>query len=111
MGNQRDQVLAPLAVAQRFGMVDVRARVSGGGMTGQAEAVRLALAKALATYENGLGHVLSLGKNGGNVGCSGTADCRPESGREKEAGTYQGKKTAAVGEAISGFIAVFVAMG
>lgn len=65
MGNHRDQVLAPLAVAQRFGEVDVQARVSGGGMTGQAEAVRLALAKALATYENGLGHVLSMGKNGG----------------------------------------------
>lgn len=60
MGSQRDQVLAPLAVAQRFGAVDVWARVSGGGMTGQAEAVRLALAKALATYESGLGHVLSL---------------------------------------------------
>lgn len=40
MGSQRDQVLAPLAVAQRFGAVDVWARVSGGGMTGQAEAVR-----------------------------------------------------------------------
>ena len=90
MGSQRDQVLAPLAVAQRFGAVDVWARVSGGGLTGQAEAVRLALAKALATYESGLGHVLSLGRRGGGVGPSGTADRRPARGGAEEAGTHQG---------------------
>ena len=104
MGNQRDQVLAPLAVAQRFGAVDVWARVSGGGMTGQAEAVRLALAKALATYENGLGHVLSLGRREGGVGPSGTADRRPARGGAEEAGPYQGQKTAAVGQAIRGLV-------
>jgi small subunit ribosomal protein S9 len=41
----------PLAVAELQGRLDVRASVSGGGHTGQAGAVRLGLARALARYD------------------------------------------------------------
>ena len=92
MGNQRDQVLAPLAVAQRFGAVDVWARVSGGGMTGQAEAVRLALAKALATYESGLGHVLSLGRRGGVWHLAGLLTADPRVVERKKPGHTKARR-------------------
>lgn len=58
-------MLAPLAVTLAFRRVDVAARVSGGGMTGQAEAVRLALAKALASFEPAMAMVLQKGRRGG----------------------------------------------
>ncbi|KAK8824607.1 hypothetical protein WA577_007003 [Blastocystis sp. JDR] len=51
MGNNRDQVLAPLAVTLAFQKFDVEATVNGGGTTGQSEAVRMAVAKALAHYD------------------------------------------------------------
>lgn len=44
------QVTQTLAVVNAVESVDVTARVSGGGLTGQAGAVRLALARALVGY-------------------------------------------------------------
>lgn len=47
----RINVLAPLVATDRVGQVDVSARVSGGGITGQAGAVLLGIARALKTYD------------------------------------------------------------
>ena len=43
----RSQVVAPLKVAEADGRYDVRVRVHGGGLTGQAGAVRHGIARAL----------------------------------------------------------------
>ncbi len=43
------QVTQTLAAVNAAGSVDVSARVSGGGLTGQAGAIRLALARALVS--------------------------------------------------------------
>ncbi len=44
----------PLAAADLQGRFDVRANVSGGGQTGQAGAIRLALSRALLNYDGEL---------------------------------------------------------
>ncbi|GGI05883.1 hypothetical protein GCM10011354_16330 [Egicoccus halophilus] len=44
----RAAVLEPFAVVEQAGQWDVKARIHGGGTTGQAGAVRLAIARALA---------------------------------------------------------------
>ena len=51
-------VRQPLVVAQRDGQFDIVATVSGGGLSGQAGAVRHGLSKALTYYEPGLRGVL-----------------------------------------------------
>ena len=43
----RIQILEPLKLTNTFGKFDFQARVTGGGSTGQAGAVRLGLARAL----------------------------------------------------------------
>jgi small subunit ribosomal protein S9 len=48
--NQRDNredVLLPLNLTETAGQYDIAVRVSGGGTTGQSQAIRLAIAKAL----------------------------------------------------------------
>ena len=51
----------PLVAAERNGQFDVVATVSGGGLSGQAGAVRHGLSKALTYYEPGLRPVLKKG--------------------------------------------------
>ena len=63
MGNNRDQVLAPLAVTLALQKFDVEATVNGGGTTGQSEAVRMAVAKALAHYDPVYSVALSKGEH------------------------------------------------
>jgi small subunit ribosomal protein S9 len=41
----------PLAIAQRHGQYDLTVTVAGGGLSGQAGAVRHGLAKALTNFE------------------------------------------------------------
>ena len=48
----------PLGVAKRNGQYDLTVRVAGGGLSGQAGAVRHGLAKALVNYEPDLRPVL-----------------------------------------------------
>jgi small subunit ribosomal protein S9 len=48
---QRIRVLEPLRVAQIEGRYDVIAQVEGGGTTGQADAIRLGVARALIEVE------------------------------------------------------------
>lgn len=50
----RQQALLPLSVAQLSGRIDVRVNVFGGGVSGQAGAVRHGLARALLAYDEGL---------------------------------------------------------
>ncbi len=45
------RVEEPLQVTELDGRFDVQVRVNGGGLTGQADATRLGLARALATYD------------------------------------------------------------
>jgi len=54
----RQTVLQPLRIANLEGRMDVTAAVRGGGIHGQAEAVRHALARALAAMDAGLRPVL-----------------------------------------------------
>lgn len=45
------RVVEPLQVTDLGGRFDVLVRVGGGGLTGQADAIRLGLARALAAYD------------------------------------------------------------
>ena len=48
------RVEEPLEVADAEGQFDVQVRVNGGGLTGQADAARLGLARALVEYDEEL---------------------------------------------------------
>ncbi|MDX8393236.1 MAG: 30S ribosomal protein S9 [Mariprofundales bacterium] len=50
----RKQALSPLDVSRLEGRIDVRVNVFGGGLTGQAGAVRHGLSRALLEYDAGL---------------------------------------------------------
>ncbi|KAK9446713.1 mitochondrial 37S ribosomal protein uS9m [Limtongia smithiae] len=54
----RESAVAPLRVAGQQGVYNVHAEVEGGGTTGQAQAVALALARALREYNPALGKIL-----------------------------------------------------
>jgi small subunit ribosomal protein S9 len=45
----REDVLAPFKVTDTMGQYDVRITVAGGGTTGQAQAIRLGISRALLT--------------------------------------------------------------
>ena len=47
----RNNILAPLALTDNSGKYDIKANLDGGGVTGQAEALRLALAKAMVIVD------------------------------------------------------------
>ncbi|MDX8402157.1 MAG: 30S ribosomal protein S9 [Mariprofundaceae bacterium] len=50
----RQQALLPLTETQLSGRLDVRVNVFGGGVSGQAGAIRHGLARALVEYDSGL---------------------------------------------------------
>ena len=54
----RNDAVAPLEVTETAGSLDVTVRVNGGGLTGQAGAVRLGLARALKKYDPSFDAVL-----------------------------------------------------
>ena len=54
--------LKPLDVADLMGKIDIRCTVNGGGLTGQAGAIRLGIARALTEYDPELRGILK--KNG-----------------------------------------------
>ena len=47
--NNRDDVLLPFILTETLGKYDVLANVRGGGFSGQAEAIRLGISRALIT--------------------------------------------------------------
>ena len=55
---QRIRILEPLRTAGVEGRFDVTARIEGGGLTGQADALRLGIARALSTVDPELRPVL-----------------------------------------------------
>lgn len=55
---QRNAVLAPLEKTGTRGDVDVIIRVHGGGITGQADACKLGIARALKSYDSQLEEAL-----------------------------------------------------
>ncbi len=50
----RRAVLSPLLLTERAGSYDLKVRVRGGGVTGQAEAIRHGIARALVALEEDL---------------------------------------------------------
>ncbi|MDW7712155.1 MAG: 30S ribosomal protein S9 [Deferrisomatales bacterium] len=54
----RRAALSPLVLTERAGSYDVKVRVRGGGITGQAEAVRHGIARALVALEEDLRPIL-----------------------------------------------------
>jgi small subunit ribosomal protein S9 len=56
-----DTLLGPLVDAELVGQVDVTVLIQGGGITGQTDAVRLGLARALVEYDENLRNVLRAG--------------------------------------------------
>lgn len=56
-----DTLMGPLNDADLTGKVDVTVLINGGGITGQTEAVRLGLARALVKYDENLRNALRCG--------------------------------------------------
>lgn len=54
----RIRVLEPLRVAEAEGRYDIKATIHGGGFTGQSDALRLGIARALVTADPDLRSVL-----------------------------------------------------
>ncbi len=79
----------PLVAAERNGQFDVIATVSGGGLSGQAGAVRHGLSKALTYYEPGLRSVL---KKGGFLTRDSRVVERKKYGRAKARRSFQFSK-------------------
>ncbi len=57
----QQRIVEPLKAAEMDGQFDVRVRVRGGGQTGQADAVRMGLARALVEHDEDLRPVMRSG--------------------------------------------------
>ena len=57
----QQRVEEPLIAAELHGQFDVRVRVRGGGQTGQADAVRMGLARALVEHDEDLRPLMRSG--------------------------------------------------
>ena len=79
----------PLIAAQRDGQFDVIATVAGGGLSGQAGAVRHGISKALIAYEPGLRPTL---KTGGFLTRDARVVERKKYGRPKARRSFQFSK-------------------
>ena len=79
----------PFAAADRAGQFDVVATVTGGGLSGQAGAVRHGISKALLAYEPGLRPVL---KKGGFLTRDSRVVERKKYGRAKARKSFQFSK-------------------
>jgi small subunit ribosomal protein S9 len=82
-------VQQPIITANRNGQYDVRATVSGGGLSGQAGALRHGLSKALTYYEPELRAVL---KKGGFLTRDSRTVERKKYGRAKARRSFQFSK-------------------
>ena len=79
----------PIVAAARTGQYDVRATVAGGGLSGQAGAVRHGISKALTYYEPDLRGVL---KKGGFLTRDSRTVERKKYGRRKARRSFQFSK-------------------
>lgn len=82
-------VQQPIVVANRTGQYDVRATVSGGGLSGQAGALRHGLSQALTRYEPELRSIL---KKGGFLTRDARVVERKKYGRRKARRSFQFSK-------------------
>ncbi|HET7714335.1 MAG TPA: 30S ribosomal protein S9 [Bauldia sp.] len=82
-------VQQPIIVANRSGQYDVRATVSGGGLSGQAGALRHGISKALTYYEPELRSAL---KKGGFLTRDSRVVERKKYGRRKARRSFQFSK-------------------
>ena len=82
-------VQQPLAAANRTGQYDIRATVSGGGLSGQAGALRHGLSQALTRYEPELRSIL---KKGGFLTRDSRVVERKKYGRRKARRSFQFSK-------------------
>ncbi len=82
-------VQQPVVVANRSGQYDVRATVSGGGLSGQAGALRHGVSKALTYFEPELRSVL---KKGGFLTRDSRVVERKKYGRRKARRSFQFSK-------------------
>ena len=111
--HDRETAMWPLKVTNRLDKYNVWAIAEGGGTTGQAEALTLAIAKGLMAHEPALKPALRRGKAHwrglmfrlcfGFANCfvsSRMCDARPEKSREKEAWSRQGQKVTHLGQEI-----------
>jgi len=85
----RMMIQQPLTVSSRQGQFDVVCTVSGGGLSGQAGAVRHGLSKALMRYEPELRGVL---KRGGFLTRDSRVVERKKYGRAKARRSFQFSK-------------------
>lgn len=109
--HDRESALWALRSTQRMDKYNAWVTVRGGGVTGQTEAVTLAIARALMVHEPGLKPMLRKGKSSYSVDyrylsvanqllSSRCYYCRCPSGGEKEAGSCQGPQDACLGQAV-----------
>ena len=82
----------PFTITDTLGRYDVKAKVEGGGLTGQAGALRLAVARALVKLDES--HRRKLRD-------LGAPDARCKSGRAQEARPSEGTKEVPVLEALT----------
>jgi small subunit ribosomal protein S9 len=85
----RMMISQPFLMADRLGQFDVTATVTGGGLSGQAGAVRHGISKALTFYEPGLRPVL---KQGGFLTRDSRVVERKKYGRRKARRSFQFSK-------------------
>ena len=85
----RMMIQQPLNIANRAGQFDIICTVSGGGLSGQAGAVRHGLSKALTHYEPELRSVL---KKGGFLTRDSRVVERKKYGRAKDRRSFQFSK-------------------
>lgn len=108
--HDRESALWALRCTQRLDKYNVWATVRGGGVTGQAEAITLAIGRALLIHEPGLKPILRKCKDFhfmfselGHlliVSSSWCYQCRCSSCGEEEAGSRQGSQDAYLGQAL-----------
>lgn len=109
--HDRESAVWPLQATQRMDKYNVWALVEGGGTTGQAEALTLAIAKALILHEPALKPALRRGEapiilfdalfvHDADMSSSWVRDQRSQGRGEEEAWPSQGKEEACVGQEI-----------
>ncbi len=76
----KNRILEPLKLTEKLNSVDIEAITKGGGITGQVDAIRLAIARGLIKMDPNLKPILSKNK------------CTTRDPREKESKKYGRKR-------------------
>ena len=105
--HDRESALWALKATQRMDKYNVWALVEGGGVTGQAESITLALARALLVHEPALKPALRRGESDqccvvyiSNMICSRNGHIGRKTCGEEEAWPSKGKEEASLGKAV-----------